>query len=542
MRKKYYSFIYAKLLVAILGLLLFTSCSSELDGTEGLQPSFVSQNEIDSISKNECIHQFAEILSKVLHDSEEARKLIRNEALKQFDMNDDVLYYLIKDEQAGITSFRNLLIENSSEKTISMIEKKVPLINILVSSIPFFDISAQTMDVKDPDIPVGVKTDYGVVLYANGEKVDFINNGQVPDFSIVIVNENSRVETIIDNSTRSYENKLNNIVFRNSNFDKRNFDNLRRTRASNDLTVDYTSDAYGWAIRAYNVGFNREDGSDYQKAYQRDFIYYGMTPTNHQGQYNASINEYIDYIEVDPKSYYKLSDVYSKTPSDSDPTISKTNVNSEKRELTEEELINAFWTKGAYSFRFEIYKSTGTVSTSQTLSVFPQDIWEFNIKHRKKHRSFWRHSKHYYDIDVDDFTPKKYFLPKPLELGKWNIAEEGTVRHIKVVEEDSGEKIEHEDKCSFTRVVSNKITVNGKFVLGLGGILKESTISGDYEYSDVKTNNHVETIKYERTDHDDELGKVEVYFYEPIINGKKDGKYVVKEYVAGPVSFSITAR
>ncbi|OOV29533.1 hypothetical protein BXU11_06510 [Flavobacterium sp. LM5] len=58
---------------------------------------------------------------------------LKNEALKQFDKDYNVLYYLVRNSVINGDRFRDILVSFSSEKDIAEIEKNVPLINYFSS-------------------------------------------------------------------------------------------------------------------------------------------------------------------------------------------------------------------------------------------------------------------------------------------------------------------------------------------------------------------------------------------------------------------------
>ena len=68
---------------------------------------------------------------------------------------------------------------------------------------------------------------------------------------------------------------------------------------------------YKKAEKAFDEGFNQDNNSINQIAFQRDNIYYGMTPTKTTGELNRSVTEYLSYMIVDPKVYTKISDEQS---------------------------------------------------------------------------------------------------------------------------------------------------------------------------------------------------------------------------------------
>ena len=223
------------------------------------------------------------------------------------------------------------------------------------------------------------------------------------------------------------------------------------------------------------MGFNRDDNSDHQRALQRDYIYFGMTPEKTSGQLNRAVTEYLSFIEVDPKVYTKISDQNKGEISD-DPRIIQSEVHIHAGTFTHEQLINLMWTQGAYNFIVEVGTSVADKPIKIVVPAYPDDIWDFHIKTYYRHGTMWRHFKNTYTINPRDFTAKRYYLnPGKASLGKWDITQEGLSRYVSIYEEDdkgieSTETITH----SFSRIKSNKFNGDVKVELGLGKNAKGS--------------------------------------------------------------------
>ena len=91
--------------------------------------------------------QFGKALAPLLFEEEGVRSLIREEALKQFNNDYEVLYQMIKDRPVnGSKTFRDLLRERTggSESLLKEIEKQLPLLTIMVPELPNNSFSAET--------------------------------------------------------------------------------------------------------------------------------------------------------------------------------------------------------------------------------------------------------------------------------------------------------------------------------------------------------------------------------------------------------------
>jgi len=381
----------ALFLSAIILLSSATACRNE---------EIVPEEECTSeeLSTKPQLSKFAEILSRVTYDRQDVREFLKTEAVKQFDKNYDVLYALVKDKKINGPTFRDILVAYSSEADVQDIEKNVPLLNILVPKIALFDIDPANMDCTDPEIPVAVSKEKTTSLYLNGECAADLEKGEIPDFYTFVINENSRV--IVDAATR---NGKPTVAFISPNYDGSMQDEEVPATRSATLTA---SEVGTKAIAAYNY-FYADDASNNSRSYQRDYIYYGLTPTSGNGTLNRLVSEYISFIEIDPSCYFNISD--QKTgQSDDDPYIKDNKVSRKKRPYTDEELIDKMWTKGSYNFRIEIFSANSTQPIIVYLPLRPEQIWNFNTSYTRKHKTWFSHTKYTHTIDPTNSRSNVY--------------------------------------------------------------------------------------------------------------------------------------
>lgn len=365
-------------LLILLGMFIFGGCSEKDSDIEIKNNGSQNENLLNVNVKQKYLEKFAGILSKAVYERKDVREFLKTESLKQFDKNFNVLYYLISDVKINEKSFRDILISYSSKEAIEEIENNVPLLNILVPEITFFDIYPQDLDTDDSEIPVVVSKDYETALYFKGEKELSLKKGEIPSFHVFVVNENSRV-IIPENNLKSRGVKT--IMFKSPNYDGSLVINeqpiLKSTIVDNSIVGKKAIDAFSY--------FNKDDGSINQKAFQRDYIYYGITPQNQTGNLNRSVSEYISFIQVDANSYFNIANEPGTKDYYGDPKISNHTVTQEKRGLSEEELLDRMWTKGSYNFKFEILTSTQEQSQVVYVPLKPNELWDFNISHSYRH-------------------------------------------------------------------------------------------------------------------------------------------------------------
>lgn len=504
-----------------------SSCGSDESTIENSDSEYGQAVVMDEQS---AMKRFAEILSTATYARQDVREFLKKESLKQFDKNYDVLFIKVKDEHIGNETFKEILDGYAKKGELDAIENTVPTLNVYVANIPVLDVKAENLDCKDSETPVALIDDTHCDLYINGDVVDSIADGQVPGFNLFVVNKNKRV--IVNSSTRSI---VKTFEFIDPVFDGR--DSV--TTRAQVFPPNYIGSK---AINAFSY-FYSNDGSNHSMALQRDYIYYGMTPTSEKGTLNQNVTEYINYIKINPKAYFKMTDTQKMDPDTDDPECKNgKSVSKYKRDFTQEELINEFWTQGAYNIKVEILTSTSSKPLTKYLALKPEEIWNFNLDRSYRHSTGFRHSKYTYTINVNNFTAKTIYLGyNEISLGKWDLSSESLSRVISFVEEDPGTINTTTYTNETSRTTNKKVNGSTKFGLGLsdGNTISTEVEAGSNSSTVQKTTTQ---IVISRTNKDDELGSDYIYFYDPIIVGRVNQLYAVKEYNTGIVSFGLMAK
>lgn len=303
-----------------------TSCTNDADVfTEEVSSTYLESRGVSHLIDNpeSAKSRFGEILSSATYKNKELRQFLKEEALRQFDKNYDVLYAKVKDTKIGGNSFKAILNQYAKPGELDEIFNLVPNLNIHVPKISMFNISAENLNIDDEEIPVVIPQQNSNILYLNGQVVDSIAAGDVPAFHVFVINNNSRV--FVNRNTRS---SIQPYEFIDEAFNGEHA--IRRTRNS----VVNASLVGQKAVEAFKL-FNKNDGSNQSIALQRDYIYYGMTPNSTKGSLNRSVTEYLTFIEVDPKTYFKIAEKpQKKNEFTDDPYINK-NSTSRKNAISQ---------------------------------------------------------------------------------------------------------------------------------------------------------------------------------------------------------------
>lgn len=483
---------------------------------------------------------FAKTLSAAVADRKEVREFLKEEALKKFDNNYDILYQLVKDQAvSGGETFHDILSEYSSEAQMADIAANIPLLNIYLTRTAFLGIYPEDLDVDDSEIPVAVASADSTLMFFGGEsEAVVLPAGEVPAFHVFVVGENSRV--VASQQTGS-GNKSASASYSFS-FKSPAFDGAMR---SNLKSVKTTASVIGnRAITAYSYFNGNGDGAN-QKAFQRDYIYYGITPDKTSGTLVKSVSEYLCYLKVPASAYFTISDEKENESSVyGDPYIKQNSYFKKGGRPTESDVINKLWQRGAYNFKVEIITSTESSAVEAYIPLTPEQLWEFNIKYSRKHSTWFHRSQHSYSIDPSDFTAKDVFLDEPIDIGKWYIDDESVFRYIRISEEDSGSEVSVEETFDMSKANSSNIKGEVKVSVGMVDVTTNTSTSVANSSTTEKYAKVVKTRKIEKSDN---LGTVRIYFYDPIIDSKtKHGtngaNYSLHTYNTGSVIFGITAK
>ena len=430
---------------------------------------------------------FAEVLSKATYARREVREFLREEALKQFDRNYDVLYALARDKKVGDETFRDILVAYSSEEEMDRIEAGLPLLNIFVPEISCFSICPENLDCEDAEIPVAVSKRRVTSLYVNGTCEVDLEKGEVPDFHTFVVNENSRVVVM-----PAMKGGAASVAFKSPSYDG------TKASLSSEQSVSMTAEEVGErAVEAFRY-YDGSSSDEHSRTFQRDYIYFGITPEDKKegkdGAFHPEVSEYLAWIKINPRAYFSISDQVAGEDYD-DPSIKKWAVSRKKKDFTAQELIDKMWTQGTYNFRIEVFSEKTNCTVVQHIPLRPEEIWDIKYQRHYRHGTWFRKKKYTYKIDPDDFVAKPVcFSHREMPLGGWNPVYDGRNKYVNLWEDDV---------LTYTMV---------------GGV-------------------------HRRIEEHDHLGALHIDFYDSIIL-EKDGsdKYLLHHYNTGMVEFALIAK
>lgn len=497
----------------------------------------VTHEETASLSEAQAQKEFAIILSKAAYKSSKLRSFLKENAQKQFDNNYEVFYPYTKTSQVedGKT-FRQLMVENSSEAEIRAIEKATPLLTVFIPDLSMFNaFDVNKWDVSKQEILVTYdKGNRQTIFYENGKEEFQLSAMEVPAFPFLLVKSTKRMKVV--GTTRSNGNSEPVYDFAHDIYrpQPKTRAEWRYSTVKNDtLPIDTyvnKNEISPLVIEAYNAC----KGDDY--SLQRDYIYYGLSkanPTN--GKLRPNIREKFIKFKVNPNALDRISDYQSNL--DNDPYLEEAYFKRYDPDLAE--IIRNVWHEGKFTFVFEFFWGNRTQTMSPIeirIDVPAADLFHVDSLHRAyQHSTFFRKSKYVYTVKVEDISPKWVRMPENQNLispSSWDLSTLATNVYVKAKEFDEGYK------QSKTVTYSSTFAQKGNFGLEAGFDKIKMILGINLDHSSSKSH----SITIEESNNSDDLGACYINYTDKVIlsdDKANQGLYKVKTYGTGNVEFMI---
>lgn len=523
--------------LAIISILF--SCKKESKQEKSIQVS-------STIERQDSKTTFSKVLAIALDKEPDLRLFIKNEALKQFDMDNDVLFQMVKDEKVSLDeTFYQLLVKHSNSKPeLDSAINDLPTLTIMIPELPDFTPQNWKTNSEIPLVAISPKNKNFkfIDLYNSKGEVTKIQNGSIPTFPVVVVKENERVNVYVNNIDKSPTSSVllrssnehtqasfllkNNMKFSFSNeaFDGVNVNPSKtsiiapklamknESKVSRVVGVDVSNQPNAIdpsVIEAFNINLD----------WHRDYIYYGLNPNLgvDKGKFNNRMVEHIVSIRMKDGNYTRISDQAE------DPNV------SEEYVLVRPErggyITN--WTDGYFDIRISILINANNGASAQinkVISAKGSDLYD--IKYRTEGGGTRNPVKRF-----DGLTPKDFILNEPIVA--WNLENYGAAWKFIVSEYDPSEEI------VTTYNQSTKFATNFNYEIGFGEKVKIG-----YKFGATQETTSSSTYQYKTTRGSDELGEGILEFGAPIILRKeastytgRDGQVITRyNYVTNEVS------
>ncbi len=492
---------FLSVLILCLGL-TFLSCEKEdehiTENSDDLEISPITYDRNAELKRD-----FAHALGKALKESVPLREFLKNEALKMFNGDYDVLYHKVKNQSLSDgTSFRNLLLKHyPSEARLKAIEIEIPLLTIFIPKLPNDTYSAETWDTANviPEIALKMNTTNHVpVINTNGEEY-VLPDYAIPAFPVLVIKENERVVTrsngqeLKKGETEIARQEDLVFTFLDEVFNGTKINALKSKRENTNFDPK--------VIKAYNI-YNTADG------WQRDYIYYDLTHANTKNQFNYDFQEHITTFSMNGDAEAAFTKIGDQT---GDPTLNLANQFSIGRPK-----IPTAWTGGYFEFEVKtlINATNGVGSEISTFfSAKPEDLFIAEYTERKTGsiiRLF------FYEIK----SLKTKTMDINLPIFNWDLNEYASSIKIEIEEVDLTEKKVITDERSVK--FATNFSIDGGFLKKIGlkfGASREIT--------------QKQTIQKSFTQGNDQLGSVIINFADDIIIRENSGTYITREYSTG---------
>ena len=490
----------------VLVFLVYLSVASCNESLNDIDKNVVSATFLEQSESNLILKQkFSSALVKVLGQNEEVRSLIKEEALKQIDFDYDVLYCLIKDKQLknGVT-LEEYLEKYLTSDELKCIHKQLPTLTLFVPTLPENSFSVHSWNTIDelPAVAVKVSDNNDVKIYYGNGETEVFPADIIPGFPVVVVKENERIvrNGVILSKTVSENIEETNLIFVDEIFNNLHGKDLvnTKTRANRpdrpvplpkvDNPEDYLPANMKKTYEAYKIYKNTT-------GWQRDYIYYGITPTTDKGPFDYNMKEFLVGFELmgDALGFYRKIADQDGDPKSSIPIGGVLPANSS--------IIT--WTEGEYEFKVTTYVGSKSTIGTEYKSFFrlkPDQLFRAEVE-----RVISRPGMPGYTVyKLVGLKSKRVDLDLP--LFEWDLENYGATIKIAIEEVDGQEtevnsissSIEFATNFGFDASFGEKV----KFGVKFGSTIKEVL-------------NVSNTIT--KTLGGDELGEVIINFADPVV-------------------------
>lgn len=247
---------------------------------------------------------------KILNESQLLRDLIKNEALKMFNKDYEILVYTIKDFRLenGMTLEQTLNKNSETNFQLSNLLQIEPTLTLLVPELPLESFSAKKWNTQSEIPAVAIRTNYTneVPLITPELNLEMMPSDVIPGFPVIVVKNNERVVSNLENpnirslNTKTVFEKDGVIIkFWTDSFDN---ENDRNQSARLVRTLDPV------LVSAYNI-YDQQNPN--LNSWQRDYIYYGIQPSAPNGPFIYDFQEHLRSFSMTGtpiNAYNKISD------------------------------------------------------------------------------------------------------------------------------------------------------------------------------------------------------------------------------------------
>lgn len=545
-------------LIVFASMLLF-SCSKESMG-------YSEESEIIAIwNEQDALRDFSIALSKVVSTNEDARALIKNESLRKFDNDYDVLFANIKDRNISEGKTLGDIVQAvlGEKASIDDILSIVPTLTIYVTDVTWLDpdgFRADRWDTSDRRVSV---TYLGAgkeceKLYANGSFIGRIEPYTIPGGPVLIVKKNERVRAkantragVDDNPYEFIADAFNPAC------------NKSETKGNNYYTGPYS---WNW-VEGQTPGEHAETMlismlnsinpdiiaayemfKDNEYALQNDYICYGMTPDSLQGRLKPNVHLRLVRFKIHPSAFESVVDEYGIDKHFSGKSWSTDdNGQGASAEPSVSTIYSKIWSDGRLEIHSDTYGLSGATQyllNEDVYNVGITDLFTINQQSIKRERwgstpikwyITWRYS--ITDRDATTLTEKWYYPANTADLPTWDLVNNSAF-YMRFTEHDSGATTN--TQVMVTNKKANSFSFSGE---GSVGVLIDSlpgTIKLGLGWSGSFEDSYSNTVTRSVSENDELLlGQLVQYTDNYITSRTGMVRYGVHSYNGGSFEFTV---
>ena len=475
---------------------------------------------------------FGRGVAKAFAESISFRKLIKEKALEMFDRDYDVLYHLIKNEDLDNGgTVRDLLLKHIGEEELSEIERTIPLLTLFVPELPENTFSASLWNVTEQIPVVGItsnKTNNVNIINSDGDAY-VLPCHVAPGFPVVVVKECERVVVTEGGKSTASGRTMSgggvSFQFLGDCFDgslkiAKSDQEIGATQTSSNGRLTALSLTKHLKLMLAYTAFPNTNG------WQRDYMYYNLTPEVTKGPFVSDIVEHITLFRLRGdavSAYQKISDQTSGAHID--PKFQEGYWWDSR--YSPQPSVSVGWTGGYFEFRVTVTMNS-KISTigNQFIAYFhatPVELFDMRWVRPSAENPY------FYYLKIMG-TKDKY---TNLQLFPWDLESYSSTIKIEI------EEIDEEKTVNRSETRTSKVADNFGFDAGFGEVVKLGL-----KYGKNVAKDKTQTLQWTETQGSDKLGSVILNFGDRFITGtQSDGNggtlFNVPEYTTGWYSIMI---
>ena len=538
-------------------MFFFNSCSKAI-------PDYSEESKIIAIwNEQDALRDFSIALSKVISTNESARVLLKNEAMRQFDNDYDVLFanasgMVVADGKTFAEMIQEALGETA---TVEDILSLVPTLTIYVTDITWLDpdgFRADRWDTSDRRVSV---TYIGTgkeceKLYANGSFIGRIEPYTIPGGPVLIVKKNERVRAKANTRAGVNDNPYEFIA------DAFNpaMNNVDTKGSGLYYTGPYTT---GWVpgetagdhspvvtasmLNSYNpdiiTAYNLFLGNP--NALPNDYIFYGMTGDGTPGHLNNNVRSKIVRFKIAPNSFDALFDDTVGANKDrkfSNSFSTDDNGQGYSAAPSTATIYSKLWSEGSLEINVKVFIASTDGTNQQFLNYYydvtAHDLFTIKSNSIKKEQwgttpikwyITWRYS--ITNRNATTLVEKWYYPANSPYLPTWDLVNNSQF-YLIISEHDSGAT----ESKSFTVVTKKATTTTLKLNVEVPDFPVKAEIG--WNLTDEESISEVTNVSW--TNGNDEIIDLGISYRDKYIDYKiSDDQWILKTYGDDRFSFCI---